>query len=81
METLMKVDASLVKRLREAKSWSQEHLATVAGVSHRTPPKRRRQFFGSTFSRLINGCFWLLRGRPIAATIALCRTTTRVLDY
>ena len=36
METLMKVDATLVKRLREAKSWSQEHLATVAGVSHRT---------------------------------------------
>ena len=36
METLMKVDAGLVKRLREEKSWSQEHLATVAGVSHRT---------------------------------------------
>ena len=36
METLMKVDAILVKRLREEKSWSQEHLATVAGVSHRT---------------------------------------------
>jgi len=36
METLMKVDAGLVKRLREEKSWSQEHLATAAGVSHRT---------------------------------------------
>jgi transcriptional regulator with XRE-family HTH domain len=36
METLMKVDAGLVKKLREEKSWSQEHLATVAGVSHRT---------------------------------------------
>jgi len=34
METLMKVDAAVVKRLREEKSWSQEHLATVAGVSH-----------------------------------------------
>jgi DNA-binding XRE family transcriptional regulator len=36
VETLMKVEGSLVKRLREEKSWSQEHLATVAGVSHRT---------------------------------------------
>jgi transcriptional regulator with XRE-family HTH domain len=36
METLMKIDAAEVKRLREEKSWSQEHLATVAGVSHRT---------------------------------------------
>ena len=36
METLMKVDSGLVKRLREEKSWSQEHLATVAGISHRT---------------------------------------------
>ena len=32
----MKVDGELVRRLREEKSWSQEHLATVAGVSHRT---------------------------------------------
>lgn len=36
METIMKIDANLIKRLREEKSWSQEHLATVAGVSHRT---------------------------------------------
>jgi DNA-binding XRE family transcriptional regulator len=36
VETLMKVDGGLVKRLREEKSWSQEHLATVAGTSHRT---------------------------------------------
>jgi DNA-binding XRE family transcriptional regulator len=36
MESLMKIDAGLVRRLREEKSWSQEHLATVAGVSHRT---------------------------------------------
>jgi DNA-binding XRE family transcriptional regulator len=36
METLMKVDAGLVKRMREQKSWSQEHLAAVAGVSIRT---------------------------------------------
>ena len=36
METFMKVDGGLVKRLREQKSWSQEHLATVAGVSLRT---------------------------------------------
>lgn len=36
METLMKVDGGLVKRLREEKSWSQEHLASLADLSHRT---------------------------------------------
>ncbi|TWI00369.1 helix-turn-helix protein [Luteimonas cucumeris] len=32
----MKVDLNLVKRLREERAWSQEHLATVAGLSTRT---------------------------------------------
>lgn len=36
METLMKIDAALIKQLREAKAWSQEHLAAVSGVSLRT---------------------------------------------
>ena len=36
MDTSMKIDAELVKRMREERSWSQEHLATVAGVSLRT---------------------------------------------
>jgi DNA-binding XRE family transcriptional regulator len=36
MENSMKIDANLVKNMREERSWSQDHLATVAGVSLRT---------------------------------------------
>lgn len=32
----MKIDAQRVKKLREERSWSQEHLASVAGLSLRT---------------------------------------------
>ena len=32
----MKINASLVWELREAGGWSQDHLATVAGVGRRT---------------------------------------------
>ena len=36
MEMFMKIDVDKVKTLREERSWSQDHLATVAGVSLRT---------------------------------------------
>lgn len=36
METLMKIDSNKIKKLREARSWSQEHLSNVAGLSLRT---------------------------------------------
>lgn len=36
MELLMKVDPTLIKKLREAKAWSQDHLAQVSGLSLRT---------------------------------------------
>lgn len=36
MEVLMNVDTTLVKKLREARAWSQDHLAQVAGLSLRT---------------------------------------------
>ena len=32
----MKIDAHRLKTLRETRGWSQEHLATVAGISPRT---------------------------------------------
>lgn len=36
METDLKLDARLIRNLREDRGWSQEHLATVAGLSSRT---------------------------------------------
>jgi transcriptional regulator with XRE-family HTH domain len=33
---LMKIDAALVRQLREERAWPQEHLASVAGLSLRT---------------------------------------------
>lgn len=36
MEHEVKVDPEKLRRLREAKSWSQEHLASAAGLSSRT---------------------------------------------
>ena len=36
MASEMKIDGNLVKRLREERAWSQEHLASVAGLSART---------------------------------------------
>jgi DNA-binding XRE family transcriptional regulator len=36
MDPSMKIDGEKVRSLREQKSWSQEHLATVAGLSART---------------------------------------------
>ena len=36
MEELMKIDPRQVRRLRDARAWSQEHLAAAAGVSART---------------------------------------------
>lgn len=36
MAAEMKIDGNLVKHLREERAWSQEHLASVAGLSTRT---------------------------------------------
>lgn len=36
MAAEMKVDTKLIKALREERGWSQEHLASVAGLSART---------------------------------------------
>lgn len=36
MEAPMNINSTLVRKLREAKAWSQDHLARVCGVSLRT---------------------------------------------
>jgi len=45
------INSELVKHLRKEKSWSQEHLATVAGLSVRTIQRIESQGTGSLESR------------------------------
>jgi transcriptional regulator with XRE-family HTH domain len=52
MENEVKLDPAVVKRLRESKSWTQEHLATAAGVSLRTIQRLEADGPASAESRL-----------------------------
>src|SRR5690625_15079 len=52
MDTQMKIDASALRSLREKKSWSQEHLATAAGLSTRTVQRVEAEGAGSAETRL-----------------------------
>ena len=71
----MKIDPQTVRRLREERSWSQEHLATVAGLSLRTVQRIEREGNASADSRLALGAAFgvdvvLLSGKvetPVAA--------------
>jgi len=48
----MKVDGARVRRLREERCWSQEHLATVAGLSLRTVQRVESEGSASAESRM-----------------------------
>ena len=48
----MKIDGNLVKHLREERAWSQEHLASVAGLSTRTVQRLEADGNASTESRM-----------------------------
>lgn len=48
----MKIDPSVLRQLREERSWTQEHLATVSGVSLRTIQRIEREGNASAESRL-----------------------------
>jgi len=48
----MKVNAGLIKRLREERGWSQEHLAAVSGLSARTIQRLEADGNASHESRL-----------------------------
>jgi DNA-binding XRE family transcriptional regulator len=48
----MKINGAVVRRLREAKSWSQEHLAAAAGLSTRTVQRVEADSIGSAETRL-----------------------------
>ena len=48
----MKIDSALVKSLREGKSWSQEHLASAAGLSLRTVQRIESEGMAAPETRL-----------------------------
>nr|WP_283254779.1 helix-turn-helix transcriptional regulator [Luteimonas galliterrae] len=48
----MKINAELIKRLREERGWSQEHLAAVSGLSARTIQRLEADGKASHESRL-----------------------------
>jgi transcriptional regulator with XRE-family HTH domain len=51
-EMEMKLNTQLIKKWREEKCWSQEHLASVAGLSLRTIQRIEREGNASTESRM-----------------------------
>jgi len=52
MDPLMKIDGDKVRALRERKAWSQEHLATVSGLSVRTVQRVESEGSGLPETRL-----------------------------
>ncbi len=48
----MKIDANRIKALREARGWSQEHLAAVSGLSPRTVQRLESEGKASHESRM-----------------------------
>ena len=52
MESELKLDPAGVKKLRESKSWTQEHLASAAGVGLRTIQRIESEGSASAESRL-----------------------------
>jgi transcriptional regulator with XRE-family HTH domain len=52
MEYEVKLNPEGIKRLRESKSWTQEHLASAAGVSLRTIQRMEADGSSSAESRL-----------------------------
>ncbi|MDP1526502.1 MAG: helix-turn-helix transcriptional regulator [Rhodocyclaceae bacterium] len=48
----MKIDPQKIRQLREARSWSQEHLAEVAGLSARTVQRIEAEGNASPESRM-----------------------------
>lgn len=70
----MKIDTQTLRRLRDERSWTQEHLATVSGLSLRTIQRIEREGNASADSRLaLAGAFQVdvstLSGTPAAPPV------------
>lgn len=88
METEMNVDPQRIRQLREARAWSQEHLASVSGLSTRTIQRLETSGAASPESRLaLAGAFGVevaaLSPGPVASAPAAavdsapCRSSVR----
>lgn len=73
----MKMDIGRLKALRETRGWSQEHLASVAGLSSRTVQRIEAEGKASAESRMaisaalgIEPTHLLENGTPAAAPVA-----------
>lgn len=70
----MKIDPSVLRQLREERSWTQEHLAAVSGVSLRTIQRIEREGNASADSRLSLAAAFgvdvaILAGKTDSATV------------
>ena len=92
MTVEMKIDGNLVKHLREERAWSQEHLASVAGLSTRTVQRLEAEGNASTESRMAIAAVFglepatLMQGQAHATGIDLLaasasRSTLRMDPY
>lgn len=52
MDDLMKIDPGLVRKHRETKAWSQDHLAQISGVSLRTIQRVEAEGMASIETRM-----------------------------
>jgi transcriptional regulator with XRE-family HTH domain len=84
MAVEMKVDTKLIKTLREERAWSQEHLASVAGLSARTVQRLEAEGNASLESKMaIAAAFGVEPARltpalePVPATGSPAEATSR----
>ena len=75
MAVEMKIDGNLVRLMREERAWSQEHLASVAGLSTRTVQRLEADGNASAESRMAIAAVFgmepagLMQGQALATAV------------
>ena len=72
----MKIDANRIRTLREARGWSQEHLASVAGLSPRTVQRLESEGKASHESRMAVAAALEIDAAQLLETAAIPTTTS-----
>ena len=87
MDINMKIEADLVKKLREEKSWSQEHLAEVCGLSLRTIQRVEGEGTGSPETKMALSAAFGVSGAELtpklekAVALSLSRSPGLIWGY